>query len=73
MMRPMNRREYLWRSGGGLGGIALAHLLGTEGLLAGESTRQMRAQGRREHMARRARAQHGGREHMARACTCRGG
>ena len=39
MMRPMNRREYLWRSGGGLGGIALAHLLGTEGLLAGESTR----------------------------------
>ena len=36
-MRLMNRREYLWRSGGGLGGIALAHLLGQEGLLAGEN------------------------------------
>jgi hypothetical protein len=30
------RRAFLWRSGGGLGGIALAHLLGAEGLLAGE-------------------------------------
>src|SRR2546423_4199601 len=29
-----NRREFLWRSGGGLGGIALAHLLGESGLLA---------------------------------------
>jgi hypothetical protein len=29
-----NRREFLWRFGGGLGGIAMAHLLGTEGLLA---------------------------------------
>lgn len=28
------RREFLWRSGGGLGGIALASLLGREGLLA---------------------------------------
>ena len=28
------RREFLWRSGGGLGGIALASLLGGEGLLA---------------------------------------
>ncbi len=28
------RREFLWRSGGGLGGIALASLLHTEGLLA---------------------------------------
>lgn len=33
----LNRRSFLWRSGGGLGGIALAHLLGTEGLLAGEA------------------------------------
>lgn len=31
-----DRREFLWRSGGGLGGIALAHLLGADGLLAGE-------------------------------------
>ncbi|MEO5802717.1 MAG: DUF1501 domain-containing protein [Verrucomicrobiota bacterium] len=29
-----NRREFLWRFGGGLGGIAMAHLLSTEGLLA---------------------------------------
>ncbi|MBI2421965.1 MAG: DUF1501 domain-containing protein [Candidatus Hydrogenedentes bacterium] len=26
----MNRRDFLWRYGGGLGGIALAHLLGSE-------------------------------------------
>ena len=29
-----DRRKFLWQLGGGLGGIALAHLLGTEGLLA---------------------------------------
>src|SRR5205814_2381239 len=34
-----SRREFLWRFGGGLGGVALAHLLGQHGLLAeqGES------------------------------------
>src|SRR5438034_3876366 len=32
---PLSRREFLWRSGGGLGGIALASLLGREGLLSG--------------------------------------
>jgi hypothetical protein len=31
---PCSRREFLWRSGGGLGGIALASLLGGEGLLS---------------------------------------
>lgn len=31
---PLGRREFLWRFGGGLGGIALAQLLGAEGLLA---------------------------------------
>src|SRR5213592_4618289 len=30
------RRSFLWRAGGGLGGIALAHLLGADGLLAGD-------------------------------------
>jgi len=30
----LDRREFLWRFGGGLGGIALAHLLGGENLLA---------------------------------------
>src|SRR5216117_1779960 len=33
--RFIDRREFLWRFGGGLGGIALAHLLGRRGLLAG--------------------------------------
>ncbi|HAM71693.1 MAG TPA: DUF1501 domain-containing protein [Verrucomicrobiales bacterium] len=32
---PLSRREFLWQSGGGLGGIALASLLGGEGLLGG--------------------------------------
>src|SRR5947209_2138105 len=30
----LNRREWLWQAGGGLGGIALAYLLGRDGLLA---------------------------------------
>ena len=44
MKQPMNsngtltpvvsRRDFLWRYGGGLGGIALVHLLGRQGLLA---------------------------------------
>lgn len=34
--RPfVSRRDFLWHTGGGLGGVALAHLLGTGGLLAG--------------------------------------
>jgi len=32
---PFPRREFLWRFGGGLGGIALAHLLGQHELLGG--------------------------------------
>ena len=32
--RSLTRRELLWNLGGGLGGVALAHLLGHEGLLA---------------------------------------
>src|SRR5262245_55762208 len=31
--RP-DRRQFLWQAGGGLGGIALAYLLGAEGALA---------------------------------------
>src|SRR6266850_7262283 len=31
---PLPRREFLWRLGGGLGGIAFTHLLGQSGLLA---------------------------------------
>src|SRR5467141_1816705 len=36
--RRINRREFLWRFGGGLGGIALVHLLGENGLLAGPAS-----------------------------------
>jgi len=36
-----SRREFLWRFGGGLGGIALAQLLGRHGLLADESGRAL--------------------------------
>ena len=32
--RVIDRREFLWRFGGGLGGIAMVHLLGQHGLLA---------------------------------------
>jgi hypothetical protein len=32
----LDRRRFLWSAGGGLGGVALAHLLGSEGLLAGD-------------------------------------
>src|SRR6188508_2958924 len=35
--RPLSRREFLWHSGGGLGGIALASLLGTEAWGAGDT------------------------------------
>jgi len=36
----MDRREFLWTSGGGLGGIALASLLGSHGLLAADGQRR---------------------------------
>jgi hypothetical protein len=32
----LTRRSFLWHAGGGLGGIALAHLLGRDGLLAAD-------------------------------------
>jgi hypothetical protein len=38
MPTQLDRRSFLWTAGGGLGGIALAHLLGTEGLLADEAS-----------------------------------
>src|SRR5262249_42947081 len=33
---PIDRRSFLWHAGGGLGGIALADLLGRDGLLAAD-------------------------------------
>ena len=38
--RPATRREFLWNFGGGLGGIALAHLLAQENLLADDKVAQ---------------------------------
>ena len=32
----MNRRDFLWQSGGGLGGIAFTAMLASEGLLAAD-------------------------------------
>ena len=46
LMQPFNplpRREFLWRFGGGLGGIAMAHLLGQQGLLADTAPPKPRA------------------------------
>src|ERR1700722_17600911 len=34
MWGSMDRRAFLWQSGGGLGGLALSYLLGQDGLLA---------------------------------------
>lgn len=36
----MDRRSFLWQTGGGLGGIALAAMLGSEGLLGAESVKK---------------------------------
>jgi len=38
---PVSRREFLWRSGGGLGGIALANLLRGQALLAANAERPL--------------------------------
>ncbi|MBI3735053.1 DUF1501 domain-containing protein [Candidatus Sumerlaeota bacterium] len=47
-----DRREFLWQFGGGLGGIALAQLLGTEGLLAEASSPSPDLNGGLHHRAR---------------------
>ena len=39
MPEPISRRRFLWQSGGGLGGIALADLLGRDRLLAEDASR----------------------------------
>jgi hypothetical protein len=40
-MKMLSRREFLWQAGGGLGGIALASLLQSDGLLAAESNSRL--------------------------------
>jgi hypothetical protein len=39
MYCAFDRRQFLWHAGGGLGGIALAHLLGQDGLLAADKAK----------------------------------
>src|SRR5437763_8744906 len=50
--RLIERREFLWRFGGGLGGIALAHLLGQQGLLADTLTPRAELNGGLHHRAK---------------------
>jgi hypothetical protein len=51
---PFNRREFLWRFGGGLGGVALAQILGEQGMFAAEASFQPRPEfnGGLHHRAR---------------------
>jgi hypothetical protein len=51
----MERRQFLWRVGGGLGGIALAQMLAADGLLAGEKTLNHDTEPRGLHHKARAR------------------
>jgi hypothetical protein len=46
------RRDFLWRLGGGLGGIALAQLLGEQSLLAGEYKPRAEFNGGLHHVAK---------------------
>ena len=50
--QPFSRRDFLWRSGGGLGGIALASLLSGEGLLAEGTAAGPLPPGRAHHRPR---------------------
>jgi hypothetical protein len=53
MPSGISRRELLYRAGGGLGGIALAQMLGLEGLLAdGPSTKRAELNGGIHHRAK---------------------
>jgi hypothetical protein len=49
---PQGRREFLWRLGGGLGGIALADLLGRHGLLGASAQDRADLRGGLHHPAR---------------------
>ena len=48
----IDRREFLWRFGGGLGGIAMVHLLGQHGLLAETGSPSAEFNGGLHHRAR---------------------
>src|SRR3989442_1069962 len=48
----IDRREFLWRFGGGLGGIAMAHMLGQCGLLADTAPPRAEWNGGLHHVAK---------------------
>ena len=50
--RLIDRREFLWRFGGGLGGIAMASLLGRQGLLADTAPSRPEFNGGLHHRAK---------------------
>src|SRR5437667_12639817 len=50
--RLVDRRAFLWRFGGGLGGIAMVHLLGQHGLLADTPSARPEWNGGLHHRAR---------------------
>src|SRR6516162_7830696 len=50
--QSQDRRSFLWQLGGGLGGIALAQLLGNEGLLADQGGPRPEFNGGLHHVAR---------------------
>src|SRR5262245_18420659 len=53
LLRPsLSRRDFLWQSGGGLGGIALSYLLGANDLLAGPAKPRPEFNGGLHHRAR---------------------
>jgi hypothetical protein len=52
MVPPFSRRDFLWQTGGGLGGIALAHLLGQSELLAGPAKPRPEFNGGLHHFAK---------------------
>ena len=51
-LSSFNRRSFLWNSAGGLGGIALAHLLGNSNMLAKASSPRPEWNGGLHHPAR---------------------
>jgi len=48
----ISRRRFLWHTGGGLGGVALSHLLGAAGLLAGPAKPRPEFNGGLHHRAK---------------------
>ncbi len=52
MTGAIDRRQFLWQSGGGLGGIALSYLLGQDGLMAAAGPARADLNGGIHHRAR---------------------